>query len=205
MEVAMRCFGDHRRDWALAMHGEFEAALEDGRPLGFAVGCLAAAWRDMPAHPQGRFTLANQGLALGLIVPLAALCLWSALLGYPYLAFGDVGMRGFLAGASRQLPLLNDGDWAIAPPLTLLVLALAASQLLLAWFVVERDWARVAAAQRFNAAGLTTLVIVTAVLALDMVRMLQPLALLVTEVLAVEALAWWHNHLPQRDAAEPGG
>jgi len=204
MTLADGCLGEHRRDWAMAMRGEFEAAVEDERALGFALGCLMAAWRDMPAHQQGRLALAGNGVALGLIVPAGALCLSAALQGFPFLGFGDVGVRGFLAGDSRQLPLLNEGDWALALPLTMLVLAMAAGQLLLAWSLVERDWSRAAAAQRFNAAAVTTLVMLNALLALDMAPMLLPVVGLVTEVLVVQALAWWHDAAPCC-APEPGG
>ena len=55
------------------MQGEFDAAIADGRPLTFAVGCLIAAWREMPTQAQGRFVLANYALALGLLVPTAGL------------------------------------------------------------------------------------------------------------------------------------
>jgi hypothetical protein len=204
MVLVVRCLGEERRDWAAAMLGEYETAVEDARPLSFALGCLAAAVREMPRHRQGRVALVGNGVALGLIVPAAALCVWSALLGFPFLAFGDVGMRGFLAGASRQLPLLNGGDWALAPPLTMLVLLLAAGQMLLAWFVLERNWDRASAAHRFNAAVMTTLVALGALLAFDMTIMAPLLVGLVTEVLAVQALAWWHDGLPT-GAAKPDG
>jgi hypothetical protein len=186
------------------MRGEFEAAVEDERELGFALGCLMAAWQDMRTHRQGRLALAGHGVALGLIVPAAALCLCAAMLGFPFLGVGDVGVLGFPPGVSRQLPLLNEGDWALALPLTLLVLAMAAGQLWLAWSLVERDWSHAAAAQRFNAAAVTTLVILNALLALDMTSMLLPVGATVTEVLVVQTLAWWHDAAAPC-APEPGG
>ncbi|HYC95695.1 MAG TPA: hypothetical protein VEB39_08370 [Sphingomicrobium sp.] len=175
------------------MQAELEVAIEDGRPLAFAMGCVLAAWRELPAHPEGRFALASHLLAIGLIVPIAALTLSCGLLGYPYLAFGEIGIWGFLAGSSDQILLLNDGERAVAPALTLLVLIVAASQLLLAWFVLERDWERVAAIGRFNAATLTTFAVVASLLPLMGTSVLLPAAGLAVEMLAVFALAQWHQ------------
>ena len=195
--LAARSLGGRRRIWAEAMEVELDAAIADGRPLAFALGCLFAAWRGLPAFSEGRLALAAHALAIGLIVPLAGLSFWSGLLGYPYLAFGHVGISGFIAGRSDQVPLLIIGEWAIAPALTLLVLLEAAGQLLLAWFLLERDWARVAAAIHLSAAALTTLIIFTSVLAIVDTTILLPIAVLVTETLAVLALARWHDLLGQ--------
>jgi hypothetical protein len=206
MLLAARCLGDHRREWALAMEAELEAAAASGEALAFAAGCLVAALREMPAHREGRFALASHALAFGLILPIAALLFLGALLGFPYLAFGRAGIGGFLSGHSEQVPLLNAGDWAIAPTLTGLVLVLVASQIVLAWFVLERDWTRVAAMQSLGAAALTTLVIVTGVLAFDETRLLPPVAGLIVEALAVLAVARWHDQLrPGAWSVEPGG
>jgi hypothetical protein len=206
MLLAARCLGVHRREWALAMEAELEAAAANGEALTFATGCLATALLEMPAHKEGRFALASHAVAFGLILPIAALLLLGALLGFPYLAFGRVGIGGFLSGHSEQVPLLNAGNWALAPALTGLVLVLAASQLVLAWFVLERDWARVAAMQSLGAAALTTLIIVTGVLAFDETPLLPPIAGLIAEALVVLAVARWHEQLPP-DAwcVEPGG
>ena len=48
MALAASCLGESRREWARAMQAEFEIAKEDRRALGFAAGCLVAAWRGMP-------------------------------------------------------------------------------------------------------------------------------------------------------------
>src|SRR5439155_14596231 len=71
--LAARSLGPSRRVWAEAMEVELYTAIEDGRPLVFATGCLLAAWRELPAHPEGRLTLARHALAIGLIVPVAGL------------------------------------------------------------------------------------------------------------------------------------
>jgi hypothetical protein len=190
--LAARSLGGRREAWGQAMQSELEAAIDDGRPLAFAVGCLLASWRELPAYPEGRLTLAIHLLATGLIVPIAALLLWCGLLGYPYLAFGDIGLWGFLAGNSEQILLLNDGDRAVAPALTLLIVVQAASQLLLAWFVLERDWQRVSAIGCLSAAALTTFVIVTTLLDLVGTIMLLQVAGLMAEILALLAVARWH-------------
>lgn len=195
--LAARSLGPRRRMWAEAMEAELDAAIADGRPLAFATGCLLTAWRELPAFPEGRLTLATHALAIGLIVPLAGLVFWSGLLGYPYLAFGHVGLSGFLAGRSEQIPVLVVGQWAMAPALTLLVLQQSAGQLLLAWFLLERDWARVAAIGGANAASLTTFLIFASVLAIIDASILLPVAVLITEALAVLALARRHELLAQ--------
>lgn len=196
MALATRSLGARGRTWALAMQGELEVAIEEGRPLSFALGCLLAAWRALPAEREGRFVLAAHAVVLGLIVPVGALSTWSALLGYPYMAVGPAGVGDFLAAGGTRLPLLNDGDWAVAPAMTLLVLALAIGQLLLAWFLLERDWARVGAVARFGAATLVTLVVVAGLLTLGTIRLLWPVTGLLAEALAVLALARWHDRLP---------
>jgi hypothetical protein len=43
MAVAVCCLDESRREWSAAMRAEFETAVTEGKPLRFAVGCLAAA------------------------------------------------------------------------------------------------------------------------------------------------------------------
>jgi len=200
LALADRVLGARNAAWAQAMRAELDAAIEDGRPLRFASGCLLAAWRELPRFSDGRLVLASHAFAIGLVVPLAALWLWLGVLGFPYLAFGNVGFWGFVAGRSEQIPLLLVGEWALAPALTLIILLQGAGQLLLAWFLLERNWARVSAVARFNAATLTTLLVVTGMIAVAGTGMLFGIAALITETLAVLALAWWHDHLPQPSA-----
>lgn len=191
--LAAQSLGPRRETWGQAMQAELEPVARDGSALSFALGCLFASWRELPAHIEGRIALTAHLLAVGVIVPVAGMLLWCGLLGYPYLAFGHVGVWGFFAGKSEQLSLLNEGDWAVAPSLSLLVLVLAANQLLLAWFVLERDWTRVAAVGRFSAASVTTLAIVMALLGLIGVSLLLLFAGLSAEMLAALALARWQD------------
>lgn len=203
--LAVRSLDECREPWGRAMQAELDAAIDDGRPLAFAIGCLLAAWRELPSSSEGRLALAAHVLAIGIMIPIAGLSFWCGFLGYPYLALGNVGVVGFLAGNSEQIPLLNDGDWALAPSVTLLIVIQAASQLLLAWFVLERDWVRVAAIARLNAATLVTLAIVTSLLGLIDGSILLPAAGLAAEMLAMFALARRHDQHRRRLLPEPGG
>ncbi len=187
------------------MQAEFEEALQDGNALSFAIGCLAGAWREMPAHQEGRFVLANYALALGVIVPVAALLSSAAMLGFPYVGFGRTGMSGILSGTGEQLFLLNDGSRAAAPSLTLLVLLVAGTHLLVAWSMLERDWKRVAAMGRFGAAAGATLALVNSVAALDTTRLLPLIAAFVIELTVIAALARWHARLFDSRSSEDSG
>ena len=200
--LAARTLGTRHADWAQAMKAELDVAIDDGRPMSFAAGCLLASWRQMLRFSEGRLTLASHLLAIGIIVPLAALWLWLGLLGYPYLAIGNVGVWGFIEGRSEQIPLLLVGEWSLAPALTMVILLQSVGQLLLAWFLLERDWPRVSSVARFNAATLTTLLLVTSIIAVVGYGVLFGITALITETLAVLALAWWHDHMPQASAME---
>jgi len=195
MAVAIRCLGDHHRHWALAMAAEYEVAADDGRPLRFAAGCLAVALHEMPAHEEGRFTLASYAFTLGLLIPMAALLITGVLLGFPYLSPGHAGVYGLLMGSGgREVPF-TDAYWAAVPSLALLVLLLGVGHLLIAWVLLERDWARVIVIGKFNAAVAVTLVAFTGVLFLGDVRALLQAAALAVELTAVSGLAWWHDRL----------
>jgi hypothetical protein len=200
VELAGRTLGARNAVWAQAMRAELDAAIEDGRALRFASGCLLAACRELPRFSDGRLLFVSYALAVGLIVPLAGLWLSLGVLGFPYLAFGNAGFWGFIAGRSEQIPVLLVGEWALAPALTIAILLQSAGQLLLAWFLLERNWTRVSAVARFNAATLTSLVVVTSVIAVTGTGIFLGIAALITETLAVLALAWWHDHLQQDSA-----
>lgn len=205
MTLAARCLGDRRRGWALAMRAEFEWALRDGRALGFAFGCLAAAWREMPAHGEGRFALASHAVALGVILPVAALLSSAALLGFPYVDIEGAGVRGVLAGSGGRLFLLNEGSRVAVPSLTLLMLLIAGTHLLVAWRVLERDWERVAASARLGAATTVTLALVSGVAALGTTRMVPLVAVLAIELTIVSAVARWHALISDGSASEELG
>lgn len=184
LALAVHILGARRHRWGMAMRAEFEAAREEGGGFGFAYGCLLAAARELPAYAEGRLALTVHALALGVMLPLAALLLAAAVSGYPYVS-------------SAQRSVLNDGEVALAPALTLLMLALVLAQLLLAWFVAERDWARAIEVALFGGAALATLAPVLAMLRIDGGAMLLPLTAFAVEAAAMLALARWHASLPR--------
>lgn len=173
MTLAINCLGADRHEWGLAMKGEFDLAQEDGRGFCFAASCLAGALRQMPTHKEGRFTLASYAVAIGMIVPMAALFVSSTLLGSAF--------------------LLNDGNRATAPALALLVVLLTGGHLLMGWVILERDWTRIFLFGRINAAATTTLFMITGVIFLDETVMILPIASLIFELTAALALSQWYG------------
>ena len=194
MALAEACLGDHRRDWALAMRTELDAAIDDGKPLTFALGCLTGALRGMPKHEEGRFTLTSHAVALSLF-PIAALLVLGTVSGFPFLPSGHAGISGWLAGTGEPSSLLTPWNRNFAPPLVLLIWGLIAGHLVMPWFILERDWTRVATLARVNGAATVTLLLFTTVLFLDMSFMVLPVAGLAIELLVVWHLYRWQTHL----------
>ncbi len=192
MVIALSSLGAHRADWGQAMLAEFQTALAARRPLSCSARCLIAAWRDMPAHREGRMTLARYALALLLLLPLAAVLLHGVATGYPFL-----GILSFLspeqAAASGWSGPVNNSNLSAVKVLTLLILSLSVRHLVVAWFVVERDWARVGMAQRFGAAVITTLAMFAGVIVREESCLILPVATLTIELLATVAVARYHN------------
>ena len=204
MAVAVHSLGDHRREWALAMQVEFEAAIEDGRPLDFAIGCLVGAWREMPAHEEGRFVLASYVLVIGMVIPMASLLILGALLGLPYLYPWHVEFPGLVAGSGGQELAVTDANRGAIPSLAIIVLLLGAAHLRIAWVILERDWERVAVMGRLNAAATATLVIFTGVLFFDDAQALMQAAVLAVELTAIAVLTRWHAQIsPDASATIP--
>lgn len=199
LALASRALGPRNRVWAQAMQAELSEAVGEGRPLGFAIGCLSAAWRELALMPEGRFALAVHLTAVLLIVPMAGIGLWLGAIGFPYLSIGNVGIDGFLAGQSQQLPTLLVGERAMAPALTLMVMALSVGQFMLAFALVDRNWDRVSGIARFNAAALTTLLLVTAILSVAGGLVLVMVAAVAVETIALVALHWWRGLVPYDD------
>jgi hypothetical protein len=196
MAVASACFGERNREWAQAMEIELEAAIEDGNGIGFSLGCLVASWRELPARTEGRLLLARYALALGLILPLAAFLSSAALLGFPQLDLGPA-LAGSPAQAAGQVPILNDGNRTAAPVITFLVLLIAASQLVLAWFLVDCDWRRMGNAGSFAAAVAVTLAIFAALAGFGAAPLRLPIAGLILALATIFALAALHARDPE--------
>lgn len=192
MTLAECCLGRARREWAIAMQGEFEAAIEAGTPLAFATGCLMASLREMPRHEEGRFALANHMLALGVLIPAAGLQLMCAAgSAFPQ----GSALHGAPAPGSAQAFYLADAYLAAVPFLMGLWLLLCAMHLRLAWALLERDWPGVIRVGSLIAAGTLTLLVFTGVLLLDDARTVLQVAMLAVELSAIAALARWHDRL----------
>ena len=192
MALAVACLGDARREWALAMEVEFEAASEGGRPLSFAWGCLIAAWRELPRHAEGRLAIASHVLAFALIIPTAALLVASILGDFPTSYLGQLDAQGLTALTGGPEPLLNDANLSAVPPLAALVLLLAAGHLRIAWLVLERDWSRVAETAALIAAATVTLTIFSFVVFVYSAPALTQAVALAIELTAIWALTRWH-------------
>ena len=193
--LAVHCLGDRRREWGQAMQAEFEVADGEGRPLAFAVGCLSAAARELPAHPEGRFAILSHLVALFLFVPAGALLVSSVGIGFPTSFFEVVGAHDLLAAGREQAPLFSEANRSAIPSLGFLVIALAALNLRLAWLALDHDWARLWAVAAMSAAVTVTLVLFTAVVFADYAAAIAHAGVLAVELLALSALARRHAYL----------
>ena len=195
MALAVCCLGDRRREWAFAMQAEFEAARQDGKPLRFAIGCLLGALRDLPSHAAGRFVLSSHALALGVMVPIAAILIFGVLSDFPYAYLMQAWARDLPAAGGDSVLLLNEANRAALPPLAVLVVFLGVGHLRLAWDMLECDWARVGVAARANAAITVTLAIFTGVAFSCTAPILFQVTGLVVELAAVAAMTRWYGRL----------
>ncbi|QXT35678.1 hypothetical protein KV697_18565 [Sphingomonas sanguinis] len=167
MAIATACMGEDRRSWSQAMNAEYHVAADDGQALSFAAGCLVAAWREMLGSAKGRFVLTSYALALGIMVPMAAIEIGCAVLGLPYLYPDQRGLSGaLLVGASHEA-LLRPTYLGAIPALALLQLGAGTGHLRLAWSLLDRDWPGALRWSLWTLAGMTTLVIFMSVFFLD--------------------------------------
>ena len=202
MALAVGSMGESRRDWAAAMRAEFAAARADGAALPFAFGCLLTAWRELLTRAEGRFTLTSYALALGVMLPMAALQLGGALLGLPYLYPGPGGLPAALLEGRAHEGLLRGVYQAAVPSLALLLLLLGLAHLRLAWALLERDWAAVRRLGLQALAATVTLIVFMAALFLDGRQALVQAGVLAIELATVALVARWHADL--RPAEHPG-
>jgi hypothetical protein len=193
MSLAVRCMGENRREWALAMQAEFEVATAQGEPFAFAAGCLIAAWCEMPKHAEGRLVLANYALALGLLIPMAVFQFASAI-GFSSILIGGGTDATLLAGASPN-PYAAYMQLNAAPCLLVLWLLLSIGHLRLAWALVDRDWSRVLKVSALIGATMVTLLIVMGVLLLDVTFLISQVPALAIELAGLLAAHRWHARI----------
>ena len=200
MSLAMCSLGETRREWALAMRGEFDMAIAEGKPLAFATGCLVAAWRELPREAEGRLVLANYALALGVLIPMGVLQ-FALVFGFSSL-FGGEAFNGVLLAGATQNPVLASSQSGAAPSLLALWLMLGVGHLRLAWVLVERDWARVVKVSALIGATLGTLLMVMAALLLDPTFVILQTAAMAIELTALVAVTRRHARLLPNAALE---
>lgn len=193
MTLATCCLGESRREWARAMEAEFGAAVQDGKPLAFAAGCLIAAWREMPLQSEGRFVLANHVLALGVLIPMAVFQFACA--GLPYLSLARGWGHALLAPGSAQQLYLGEAYSAAVLPMLILWIFLGLGHLRLAWVLLERDWSAVARVGALTVAASATLIVFTGVLFVQDASVSLQAALLAMELAAIYASWRWHARL----------
>lgn len=188
LALASRSLGSDRRTWAIAMEAEFEAAVEDRRPFLFALGCLFAAWREIGKHSEGRLIVATYALALGVLIPMAALQFQQA-----------VGFLSSAEGPPFGNPSASDGPnlyliWSqnsAIPVLLITWLLLGMAHLFLAWMLVEGDWPRIVKCGTLIGAAMITLSLFMGVLMLDLSSLRAQIAELAIEFVAVVSISRW--------------
>lgn len=167
LAIATACMGEDRQTWSRAMNAEYHVAAVEGQALSFATGCLWAAWREMVSSAKGRFVLASYAVALGLMVPMAAIEIGCAVFGLPYLYPDERGLSGaILVGGSHEA-LLRPIYMSAIPAFAFLQLVAGAGHLRLAWLLLERNWAGALRWAMLTLAGMTTLVIFMGAFFLD--------------------------------------
>jgi hypothetical protein len=205
MALAVASLSESRREWSLAMQAEFETAVTEGKPLLFAMGCLTAAWREMVTREEGRFLLTNYALALGLMIPMAALQIGCAVFGLPYLFPGQAGLGGALLQGGAQEVLLRGVYQAAVPSLSLLLLLLGLGHLRIAWAMLDRDWPRVQRTGMLASAAAATLIIFMGTLFLDGRQAMLQAAVLAIELATLSVVVRWHAELFPARLAEDSG
>lgn len=140
MTLALRCLPRDGSEWGRAMLAEFDMAQRDGKPLGFAFGCLIAGWRRLPFHGDGQFALVRHAFALGLIVPIATFHLGCALSGAKFMLSGRDHYHAMLMAGGVRGHVLADAYLAATPALTMLLLLLGSAHLAIAWSILDGRW-----------------------------------------------------------------
>jgi hypothetical protein len=176
------------------MRAEFDVALADGKPFAFAMGCLIAAWGEMPNHAEGRLVRSTYAFALGVLIPMAALQ-FALALGFSSIFAGGEAFNDLLLVGGSQNPLLALCQLDAAPSLRALWLLIGVAHLRLAWVLVELDWARAAKVGALICAALMTLFIFMAALFVDLTFVGLQTAVVAIEFAALIAAARRHAQL----------
>ncbi|WP_037488226.1 hypothetical protein [Sphingomonas phyllosphaerae] len=205
MMIALAGMDIGRADWSRAMAAELEVAAADGRALPFAGGCLVAAGRDMLASASGRFVLTSYVLALGIMLPMAALQIGCAIFGFPYLYPDQRGLSGALLVGSPHEALLRSIYLGAVPALALIQLAAGIGHLRLAWSLVERNWPDALRWCLWTLSGVTALTLYMSVLFLDSRQAMLQAAVVGIELVMLVVIVRRHADLPAPIAAEQPG
>lgn len=196
MTLALRCLPRDGNDWGRAMLAEFDMARRDGKPLGFAFGCLIAGWRRLLFHSEGQFALVRHVLALGLIVPIATFHLGCALSGARFMLSGHDHYHAMLMASGVRVHVLADAYLAATPALTMLLLLLGSAHLAVAWSILDGQWRRAAIIWLVAAVIAATIVgiIVTSIPGAGGSAI--QFAALAIELAAIPLLARWQRPVP---------
>lgn len=204
MALAMACMGDDRRDWAAAMQAEFHVAMAEGQALSFAAGCLVAAGRELLTSAQGRFVLTSYGLALCVMLPMAALQVACAVFGLSYLYPGHHGLSGALIDGMSTVWMRGFYQTA-GPVLALLQLAIGIGHLRLAWVLLDRAWADALRWSVRTLAISTTLVVFMGALFIDVRQAVIMGAVVALEFALLLIVSSWYADLPGAIEVEQPG
>ena len=196
MALAEHSLHDGRPEWAAAMRVEFDEAIVNGTGFTFALGCLRAAWQELPFYGDGRLRLASYALALGLIAPLAMVNIACSLPGFNFMAQGHDHYYATLASGSLQDRELASAYKAAVPVMTALIVLLGLLHLMIAWTILQRRFLRLAVL--WPATALVALVLLGFAIRLfpsaTSVAMTVFVAL-AAELATVPFLIWWQKRI----------
>lgn len=196
LALAIHSLRPCRPDWAGAIRAEFDEAAANGRATSFALGCLVAAWRDLPFHGEGRLRLTSLAVAIGLIVPIAALNVLCALPGFSFMATGHDRFYLMLANGNAEQQELAAAYRAAVPMMTAGMVTLAALHFRIAWAVSRRRFDQLLLL--WPAAGLVAGGLLAFALWLFPTGWgvaFTVFAALAVELISVPALVWWRRKL----------
>ncbi|MHA6316413.1 hypothetical protein ACXYN8_01990 [Altererythrobacter sp. CAU 1778] len=193
MALAAVALGQHRSSWAEAMQAEFAIAEEHGESVGFALGCLWSAWRELPFHTEGQLALARYTLIIGAMLPAAGLVFAGLTMGYPFVQHPYADTIESVARHLTGLPTLNEGNAFSLPFLFAIVAVVACCNTAAAWYASEQRWDAAYRMLRLSAASLVTLAILAGVTVMDGTCVAVPLLGTLVQLFAVTQLDGLHR------------